>query len=249
MDVKPFLEFDITKAGDLKKLEQLEKLSKSLFDVEWIRSNAEEKRNINAIKEVLCDWVQESPPELVRLFLNEANIKLKLTSKGYEMASKWVKMAFNAMMYETVSERSASTEGQSSVAVNSSDKIQSRRDEEFQKWHGKLSPDLKNMLSTMEEYILSLGQGIGFGNLRGYRKYMSQGRIFASVVYIQKKILLYLYLDPAKVTIQEGFTRDVVNANVSGPGAVEVSLSNLADLEKAKPLIKGAYDDLIGKQG
>ena len=55
-------------------------------------------------------------------------------------------------------------------------------------------------------------------------------------------ILLYLSLDPNDIQFEEGFTRDMRGIGHYGTGDVEVIISSRETLEKAKPLIKVAYD-------
>ena len=58
-----------------------------------------------------------------------------------------------------------------------------------------------------------------------------------------KKIILNLKLNPDKVQLEEGFTRDMTNVGHYGTGDLQVSISNDNDFEKAKPLIERAYNE------
>ena len=49
-------------------------------------------------------------------------------------------------------------------------------------------------------------------------------------------------VDPAQITLDPGFTRDVSNLGHFGTGDLEITLSNPMDLERAKPLIQRSYD-------
>ncbi|MEV7088038.1 hypothetical protein AB0O07_19465 [Streptomyces sp. NPDC093085] len=57
-----------------------------------------------------------------------------------------------------------------------------------------------------------------------------------------KVILLYLRLDPRTVTLEEGFTRDMRELGHLGTGDLEVRIASAADLEKAAPLIRRAFE-------
>lgn len=66
----------------------------------------------------------------------------------------------------------------------------------------------------------------------------------ASVLFRSKHevILLYLKVDPDTVTLEEGFTRDMRGIGHLGTGDLEVRIASAADLEKAGPLIRRAFE-------
>lgn len=53
---------------------------------------------------------------------------------------------------------------------------------------------------------------------------------------------LFLKLDPDQVDLEEGFTRDVRNVGHFGTGDLQVTLRDMADFEKAQPLLRRAYE-------
>nr|WP_276209144.1 DUF5655 domain-containing protein [Streptomyces sp. S1] len=55
-------------------------------------------------------------------------------------------------------------------------------------------------------------------------------------------ILVCLRLDPDSVVLEEGFTRDMRGIGHLGTGDQEVRLVSAADLEKAAPLIRRAFE-------
>ncbi|MDI3418527.1 hypothetical protein QIT00_08115 [Streptomyces sp. B-S-A12] len=55
-------------------------------------------------------------------------------------------------------------------------------------------------------------------------------------------ILVYLRLDPDTVELEEGFTRDMRGIGHLGTGDLEVRIVSAADLEKAAPLIRRAFE-------
>ncbi|WP_257132608.1 MULTISPECIES: hypothetical protein [unclassified Streptomyces] len=73
-----------------------------------------------------------------------------------------------------------------------------------------------------------------------YRRLMN----VASVHFRPKHeaILGYLRLDPGTVELEEGFTRDMRGIGHLGTGDLEVRVVSAADLEKAAPLIRRAFE-------
>ncbi|MEU3125640.1 hypothetical protein ABZ804_31505 [Streptomyces sp. NPDC047726] len=78
------------------------------------------------------------------------------------------------------------------------------------------------------------------------RHYIAYRRLVnvASVIFRPKHeaILVYLRLDPDTVELEEGFTRDMRGIGHLGTGDLEVRVVSAADLEKAAPLIRRAFE-------
>ena len=62
-------------------------------------------------------------------------------------------------------------------------------------------------------------------------------------IYLQaRSIADYLRLDPSTVEHAENFSRDVTNIGHHGTGDLEILLRSMADFEKARPLLRRAYE-------
>lgn len=87
---------------------------------------------------------------------------------------------------------------------------------------------------------------MGMVEVAALRHYIAYRRLVnvASVLLRPKHqvILVYLRLDPETVVLEEGFTRDMRGVGHLGTGDLEVRLASAADLEKAAPLIRRAFD-------
>ncbi|HEY8543743.1 MAG TPA: DUF5655 domain-containing protein [Acidimicrobiales bacterium] len=57
-----------------------------------------------------------------------------------------------------------------------------------------------------------------------------------------KKLVLYLKVDPDSIPLEAGFTRDVRSIGHFGTGDLEVTVTSLADLDRAKPLVVASYE-------
>ncbi len=104
----------------------------------------------------------------------------------------------------------------------------------------ELSPELRELLASLEGYILSLGDDVQRRELKLYYAF-KRLKNFASIVLQKGRLLLFLHLDPAlMVEVSNG--RDVSQIGHWGTGNVELSISNQAEFEKAKPFILKAYE-------
>ncbi|MFL4492413.1 DUF5655 domain-containing protein [Streptomyces sp. VTCC 41912] len=106
-----------------------------------------------------------------------------------------------------------------------------------------LVPDcLRDLYAELDDALTAWGE-IEVAPLRHYIAYRRLVNV-ASVIFRPKHeaILVYLRLDPGTVTLEEGFTRDMRGIGHLGTGDLEVRLASAADLEKAAPLIRRAFE-------
>ncbi|RQO59695.1 DUF91 domain-containing protein [Paucibacter sp. KBW04] len=104
-----------------------------------------------------------------------------------------------------------------------------------------LPSELADLLASLEDYTLSLGDDVQRKELRLYVAF-KRLKNFATLVLQQKRLLLYLHLHPVPVVQALKNARDVSDIGHWGTGDVEISLSTLAELEAAKPFIAAAYE-------
>jgi predicted transport protein len=105
----------------------------------------------------------------------------------------------------------------------------------------ELSPERRAVFDALDRFLISFGDEVQRKDLKLYVAY-KRLRNFATVVVTKKYLLLFLHLDPTKIELEKGFSRDVREVGHWGTGDVEVTLNSIADLEKAKWLILRAYD-------
>lgn len=105
----------------------------------------------------------------------------------------------------------------------------------------ELNLPLRAVFDSLEGYVMSLGDDVQRKDLKLYIAF-KRLRNFATVEVGKGKLLAFLHLDPSTVEIQDGFSRDVSKIGHWGTGDVEVTLRNLADLDRAKPLLVRAYE-------
>ncbi|MER0243463.1 DUF5655 domain-containing protein [Streptomyces sp. HSW2009] len=101
---------------------------------------------------------------------------------------------------------------------------------------------LRDLYAEVDEALTAWGE-VEVAPLRHYIAYRRLVNV-ASVIFRPKHeaILVYLRLDPETVELVEGFTRDMRGIGHLGTGDLEVRLTSAADLEKAAPLIRRAFE-------
>ncbi|MGV9428022.1 DUF5655 domain-containing protein [Streptomyces sp. NPDC003656] len=101
---------------------------------------------------------------------------------------------------------------------------------------------LRDLHAELDDALTAWGE-VEVAPLRHYIAYRRLVNV-ASVIFRPKHetILVYLRLDPDSVVLEEGFTRDMRGIGHLGTGDLEVRLASAADLEKAAPLIRRAFE-------
>jgi predicted transport protein len=102
------------------------------------------------------------------------------------------------------------------------------------------TPEIRDLNSQVASYILALGDDVQEKPLKLYTAYRRL-KNFVCVIPYPNRLLVMLKLDPATVTLEEGFSRDMREIGHWGTGDVEVLLRTPADFERAKPLVDRSY--------
>jgi predicted transport protein len=107
-----------------------------------------------------------------------------------------------------------------------------------------MSAPLKELSASLDDYITSLGDDVQKKELKLYVAY-KRLKNFTSVVIQKNRLLLYLNLNPSKLDSLPTIARDVNQINHWGTGDLELGVSNAAELDIAKPLIRMAYEGRV----
>lgn len=107
----------------------------------------------------------------------------------------------------------------------------------------ELDAGMMDRFEALRAYLMALGDDVQETTLRFYIAF-KRIKNFACVEFRPTggKILVFVKVDPAEVTLEPGFTRDVSQVGHFGTGDLEITLSKPEDLERAKPLIQRSYE-------
>lgn len=104
--------------------------------------------------------------------------------------------------------------------------------------------DLLDLYHLLGDYLTALGDDV---QVKTTDYYVAFRRIknFASVELRNqaKKLLIFVKVDPDRVVLEAGFTRDVRSIGHFGTGDLEITIHTAADLERAKPLLDQSYQN------
>jgi predicted transport protein len=112
----------------------------------------------------------------------------------------------------------------------------------FSELVARSSDDLKQLWLSIQTFLTGLGDDVQVKQLKYYVAFRRL-RNFASVEVhpVSKLVTVFVKLDINKVSLEDGFSRDVRDIGHYGTGNVELTIRNEADFEKAKPLMTMAY--------
>ncbi|WP_312565593.1 DUF5655 domain-containing protein [Comamonas sp.] len=118
-------------------------------------------------------------------------------------------------------------------------------DKSFAEIKASLPEALLQTLAALEDLAQSFGDDVQCKELRLYTAFKTL-RNFASVVLQRSRLLVYLHLDAAIYTAQIqhhiAATRDVSAIGHWGTGDIEVSITQLAELQALEPYLRMAYE-------
>jgi len=104
-------------------------------------------------------------------------------------------------------------------------------------------PAVLDRFEALKAFLFALGDDV---QMQALKYYIAFKRIknFCCVQFYnhEKKLMVYVKVDPSTVALEHGFTRDVRNIGHQGTGDLEITIRNDADLEKAKPLLIRSYE-------
>jgi predicted transport protein len=105
------------------------------------------------------------------------------------------------------------------------------------------STELTDRFEALKAYMMALGDDVQMKVLKHYIAFKRIKNFACVEIHPQTaKILLYLKVNPKKVTLEKGFSRDVSNIGHYGTGDLEITIRNDEDLERAKRFINMSYD-------
>jgi predicted transport protein len=102
---------------------------------------------------------------------------------------------------------------------------------------------LRNLFQSTEDFIVTLGDDVTRKITHTYIAFRRIKNFACIEIHPEAKhVLVYVKVDPANVTLEAGFTRDVRAIDHLGTGDLEITITDLSDLQRAKSLIVAGYE-------
>lgn len=105
------------------------------------------------------------------------------------------------------------------------------------------SVPLQDLYTAIKDYLIALGDDVQVKELSYYVAFKRIKNFACVEVYPQNKVVIaFLKVDPASLSLEEGFTRDVTKVGHFGTGNLEVVIRSMEDFTKAQPLFVRSYE-------
>ena len=114
-------------------------------------------------------------------------------------------------------------------------------DKSFSEMLAGLSQPMQQLLASLEDYTLSLGDDVERKELRLYTAFKRLKNFATLVLHRKNCLLVYLHVDPTSALAVLPNARDVTHIGHWGTGNLELSITHMAELDAAKPFIATAY--------
>lgn len=107
----------------------------------------------------------------------------------------------------------------------------------------KADRKLRDRYEAIRAYLLALGDDVQEKTLQNYIAFKRIKNFACVEVHINtKNILVYVKIDPDRLELVDGFTRDMRGIGHFGTGDLEIVIRNDDDFERAKPLLIKSYE-------
>jgi predicted transport protein len=125
-------------------------------------------------------------------------------------------------------------------SVEAAQPKQGGKDKSLAEQLDQATPEIRALYAQTVDSLHALGDDVQEKQLKLYTAFRRL-KNFACVIAYPNRLLITLKLDPATVALEEGFSRDVSQVGHWGTGDLELCLRNVADLERARPLLERSY--------
>ncbi len=215
-------------------------INQGLFYLDWLMDHQAEFKLLvmERLGHAVADTLDWSAPRLVCIasdFTKYDSHAVQQMNRNIELV-RYKKFGSDLLLLELVNATTAS-----GSVVKPTKAAKSGGDKPLVQALVEMGPEIRELFDSLEAYVLSLGDDVQRKDLKLYVAF-KRLRNFMSVVIQKSRLLLILSLDPDTVKSEEGFTRDVRKIGHWGTGDLELTVGTVVDLEKAKPLIRRAYE-------
>lgn len=103
--------------------------------------------------------------------------------------------------------------------------------------------ETRDRYESVKEYLLNMGDDVQMKTLKWYIAFKRIKNFACVEVHPkQRRIVVYVKLDPNTILLEDEFTRDVSEVGHYGTGDLEITIKSEQDFAKAKPLLEQGYE-------
>lgn len=216
-------------------------INQGLFYLDWLLDHKAdfELLVMRTLGKEFSDKLDWSMPRLICIagdFTKYDEYAVKQINRNIDLV-RYKKFGEDLLFFELINSNIAKPikdNGEQQITKQSTDKS-------FEEQLNTTTPKLRELYSSIRDYIIALGDDIVENQLKLYVAFKKIKNIVCIEVY-QKQILLHLRINPDTITLEGGFTRDMRGVGHYGTGDLQVSIKSIDDFERAKRYIDKAYE-------
>ncbi|MCW0211333.1 MAG: endonuclease NucS [Achromobacter sp.] len=226
-------------------------INQGLYYLDWLMDHQAEfklqvmdKLGVAAAADI--DWTSPRVLCIAADFTKYDAHAVQQISQSVELI-RYRRFGTDLLLLEQINTVSSRTKGRTHTVEVTSDHVVTARsarnggDKSYAEWMSQLSQDMLELVSSLDDFIVSLGDDVQRKELKLYMAF-KRLKNFATVVPQKNRLLLFLHLNPDSLMPLTSNMRDARKFGHWGTGDLEVAISSFEDLEQVKPLIVHAYE-------
>ena len=219
-------------------------INQGLFYLDWLLDHKAEFKLLvlDTLGKPSADKIEWSAPRLLCIagdFTQYDEHAVRQINRNIELI-RYRRYGKDHILFELVNATSAHEIGGEQPAGGKKNKAVYKTVGEYLK---QAKPELRDLFDSLKSFLMALGDDVQMKSLKFYIAFKRLKNFACVEAHPQAgKLLVYVKLNPSKIELKKGFTRDVQNIGHFGTGDVEITLSSKADFEHAKPLLLQSYE-------
>lgn len=222
-------------------------INQGLFYLDWLVNHRGdfEMLTLKTLGEETAKSVEWSAPRLICIagdFNKYDEHAIKQMNRNIELI-RYVRFGDDLLLLEQVNAAAASS-SKNDLQPKNNKSIEQDGMGTVTYYLDKADQELTDRYEALKEFLINLGDDVQVKTLKHYIAFKRIKNFACIEVHINtRNILAYVKVDPDNITLEEGLTRDVRSIGHFGTGDLEIKISSLDDLEKAKPLLQKSYEN------
>ena len=220
-------------------------INQGLFYLDWLFDHKAEFELIvmKKLGKDISEKIEWLAPRLVCVagdFTKYDEHAVKQINRNIELI-RYVQFKDNLILFELVNATSENI----SYSDSNSNRIGIKQEHKtVAEYVAQLDSSTSDLYQSVKLFLLSLGDDVQEKTLKYYQAFKRIKNFVCLEVRPQiRTILLYVKLNPENISLEDGFTRDVRKIGHFGTGDLEITIKNLEQFEKAKPIIIKSYEN------
>jgi predicted transport protein len=221
-------------------------INQGLFYLDWLMDHRADFHLLvmDKLGKAVSDLIEWSSPRLICIagdFTKYDSHAVNQMNRNIELI-RYVRFESDLLLLEQITAASVEN-GSKSEDGDSKSKTSGVTYKTVTEYLAQSDQELKDRFEAVRAYLSAQGDDVQEKTLKFYFAFRRIKNFACVEVRPQTgKVLVYLKVDPDKVELIGGFTRDVRKIGHYGTGDLEVTITKSSDFERAKPLFDASYE-------